>query len=620
MVCRVTHGMPPATAAATTSDVLIGLAVITALGIGAQWLAWRTRIPSILLLLVFGFAAGYFIPLVDPDDLLGDLLFPIVSLSVGIILFEGGLSLRFDEFRQVGRTVMSLVVAGMFVTWVLAALAAWVLLDLPLDLAILLGAILVVTGPTVIVPLLQHVRVRRPLNTILKWEGIVIDPIGAMVAVLVFEAILAGRFAQATTVALAGVLQTVVAGGLIGLATAGVLTFLLRRFLIPDFLQNAVVLMFVIVAFATANALQEESGLLATPLIGLVLANRRNLSVRHITVFQEDLRVLLLAGLFILLGARVEITHLTALGWGSVAFLAVLILVARPAAVMVATLFAKLDLRDRFFLAALAPRGVVAAAVASLFAIRLVEDGRLEGQRLVPETFFVIVGTVAIYGLAARPVARLLGVEKERNGSLILGAYAWARAMAQELRREGQTVLLVDTNPENIREAQREGLPAAHADVLSEETLDRIDVEGLSRLLAMTSNPDLNSLAAVHFSEVFDRSEVYQLSQRQEEGSQDPPHLRGRDLFGEALTFEQITVRFAAGARISRTRLNDNFTFEDFCRRYGPSAVPLFLITEAGDLVVYTHGSDPGPKPGQTLIALVEPTASRLEPGGFAAD
>lgn len=611
--------MLPATGAATTSDVLIGLAVITALGVGAQWLAWRTRIPSILLLLVLGFAAGHFIPLVDPDGLLGDLLFPVVSLSVGIILFEGGLSLRFDEFRQVGRTVMSLVIAGMLVTWCLASLAAWVLVDLPLDLSILLGAILVVTGPTVIVPLLQHVRVRRPLNTILKWEGIVIDPIGAMLAVLVFEAILTGRFAQATTVAMAGVLRTVLVGGLIGVATAAVLTLLLRRFLIPDFLQNPVVLMFVIVAFAAANALQEESGLLTTPLIGLILANRQNLSVRHITGFQEDLRVLLLAGLFILLGARVGVEELGALGWGSVAFLATLILVVRPAAVMVATLWTKLDLRDRLFLAALAPRGVVAAAVASLFAIRLVDGGRLEGDRLVPETFFVIVGTVAIYGLAARPVAKLLGVEKQRKGSLILGAYAWARAMAQALRKEGQTVLLVDTNPENIREAQLEGIPAVHADALSEETLDRIDVEGLGRLLAMTSNPDLNSLAAVHFLEVFDRSEIYQLPQRQEEPAQDPPHLRGRDLFGEGVTFEQITVRFASGARISTARLSDTFTYEDFRRRYGPSAVPLFLVTEAGDLVVYTSGTEPTPKPGQTLIALVEPTASMMEPGGFAA-
>lgn len=600
-----------ATAASTTTDLLVGLAIITTLGIGAQWLAWRSRIPSILLLLVLGFAAGNLSGLIDPDALLGELLFPVVSLSVGIILFEGGLSLRYSEFRQVGRTVFVLVVVGGSVTWVVAAAAAWAVLGLPLDIAILLGAILVVTGPTVIIPLLQHVQVQRPLGTILRWEGIAIDPVGAMLAVLVFEVIIAGRLAEATTVALVGVLKTVLTGGAIGAVAAGLVTLLLRRFWIPDFLHNPVVLMFVVVAFAAANALQEESGLLATPIMGLVLANRRSLSVRHIVAFQEDLRVLLLAGLFILLGARVEVSDLGALGWESALFVGILVLVARPAAVALATLRAGLGRRERTFLACMAPRGVVAAAVSSLFAIRLVELGRPVGERLVPETFFVIVGTVAIYGLAASPLARALDVEKHQRGILILGAYAWTRQIAKALKGAGQSVLLVDTNRDNIKSAQMDGLPALHADVLSEEALDRIDTEGMGRLLAMTSNEELNSLAAVHFSEVFERSEIFQLPHRQdpedrerEEGSR---HLRGRYLFGQTLTFEQLTVRFAAGAQIRATPITQRFTYEDSRDRYGRSATPLFAVTEDGELIVYTTKDKPVPKPGLTLISLVEP-------------
>lgn len=601
---------PAESTAELAEGLLVGVALITALGIGAQWIAWRSRLPSILILLLFGFAVGNIGGVVDPEALLGELLFPVVSLSVGIILFEGGLSLRYQEFRQIGRTVFSLVVVGALVTMVVAATAAWALLPFPLDLSVLLGAILVVTGPTVIIPLLQHVGVRRPVGPILKWEGIVIDPVGAMLAVLVFEAILAGQLAQATTVALLGVLKTLLAGGITGALAAGILTVILRRYWVPDFLQNPVVLMFVVVAFTISNTLQEESGLLATPLMGLILANRRNLSVRHIVEFEENLRVLLLAGLFILLGALVSVEDLAGLGLGSIAFLAVLVFVARPLAVTLATVQAKLSWRERTYLACIAPRGVVAAAVSALFAIRLEEIGRPIGARLLPETFFVIVGTVAIYGLAASPLASRLGVQKHGKGVLILGAYAWTRELAKALQREGQTVLLVDTNRDNVKAAQMAGLPAIYEDALSEETLDHIDTEGLGRLLAMTSNEDLNSLAAVHFGEVFERSELYQLSPSTSEAEhEDPesPHLRGRYLFDRRLTFEQFTVRFAAGSRIRTTPITERFTFEDFRERYGRSAVPLFLITQTGELTIYTSKDKPAPRPGQTLISLVEP-------------
>ena len=594
-----------------TEDLLVALAVITVLGVGAQWLAWRLGLPSILLLLLFGFAVGNATPLVHPDEMFGDLLFPVVSLSVALILFEGGLSLRMAEAREVGRIVFRLVVFGALVTWAIASLAAAVLLPLTPELAVLLGAIVVVTGPTVVGPILQHVRPKRPVGPILKWEGIVIDPIGAMLAVLVFEAILSGQLAQGLTTALTGVVTTILAGTAVGGLAAWALLVVLRRWLVPDFLQNPIALMAVVAAFAVSDVLKAESGLFAAPLMGMLIANSRRVAVRHIAEFQESVRVLLLAGLFIVLGARVELASLTRLGWGSFAFLAVLILVARPLSVAVATVRSKLDLRQRVFMAAMAPRGVVAAAVSSLFAIRLAEAGRPVAERIVPETFIVIVGTVAVYGLLASPLARLLKISTDRSGTLIIGAYAWAREMASALQSEGQTVHLVDTNQANVKAANMAGLQARRVDALSERSLDKLDLDGIGRVFAMTSNDEFNALAALHFTEAFERSGVFQLHPQRKAEDHQATHLRGRLLFGPDVTFERLTVRFAAGAQVRATPITERFDAAAWRERYGRSATPLFIIGEQGELTVFTSDGRPDPRPGSTLIAIVDNQPAR---------
>lgn len=256
-----------------SEQFLLMMMGIIVLGIGAQWLAWRLGLPSILLLLIVGFIAGPLTGFIRPDQMLGDALFPFVSLAVAVILYEGGLSLSLRELRTVGDVVLKLVSIGMVVTWVTGALAAIWVLDLDLQLAVLLGAILVVTGPTVIKPLMRHVRPKGDLGATLKWEGILIDPIGALMAVLVFEAILEGEFAQTPLLVAQGVLITVLVGGLVGLAGAGLMILLLRRYWIPDHLQNSMSLLFVVAAYAIADGLRPESGLLAATLMGIALVH-----------------------------------------------------------------------------------------------------------------------------------------------------------------------------------------------------------------------------------------------------------------------------------------------------------------------------------------------------------
>jgi NhaP-type Na+/H+ or K+/H+ antiporter len=602
---------------------LVELSAVLVLGIGAQWLAWRLHLPSILLLLLAGLLAGPVFGFLDPDRMLGDLLFPTVSVAVGLILFEGGLDLRLRELRSIGTVVVRLITLGALVTWALSAAAGAALLGLSLPLALLLGAVLTVTGPTVVLPLLRFVRPRGQVANVLKWEGIVIDPVGATLAVLVFEAILSGHFATAAggAHALRGALVTLVAGAGLGAAGALLLLVLMGRHAIPDYLQETVTLMLVVAVFTGANLIQDEAGLLATTVMGVVLANQRKVTIHHILRFKENLGVLMLSAIFVLLAARIEREQLAMLGWEAVVFVLVLVVVVRPAAVFVSTVGKQFSWKEKLFLADMAPRGIVAAAVTSVFAYRLREAGVEGAEILIPVVFLVIVATAALYGLSSLPLARFLGLsQRDPQGVLLVGAHRWARDLARELKEAGFAVRLVDTNWQNIRAARMEGLPVWHGSILSHSALDDIDTTGLGRLLALTPNDEANSLSNLNFAEIFGRDNVYQLPparlERDEENGEDfsPGHLRGRFLFAKRANFTALTRRFAEGGQIKRTSITEEFDREAFERLYGEEALPLFVVDPEGRLRVVTAGDRPVVRPGSTLVALVEEPPEERKP------
>lgn len=591
------------------------LTAILGLGIGAQWLSWRLKLPSIFLLLVVGFVAGPVTQFIDPDALLGDLLFPVVGLSVSLILFEGGLSLDVSELKEIGRVVRNLISIGALVTWVGAGALAYFLLDFDLALSALLGAILVVTGPTVIGPLLRHVRPRAVVGSTVKWEGIVNDPIGAILAVLVFDVIVAGGFEGAANAAALGILRALVAGGLLGIAGAAVVVILLKRYWVPDYLQSPVTLGIVVTVFATANTLMDESGLLAVTIMGSALASQNKVTVRHIVEFKENLRVLLLSTLFIVLAARLPLRDPTYTDPASFLFLAGLVFLVRPAAVAISSVGSSLGWRERTFLAFMAPRGIVAAAVSSIFALELLEAGYPEAARLAPVTFLVIVGTVGLYGLTAGPAARLLGVATpDPQGMLFVGASPWVREVAQLLRDQDIQVVLLDANWSNVTAARRAGLTAYYKNVLDEHAIDDVDLDGVGRLLALTSNDEVNALAALHVSEVMGRSNVYQLPPENSQGAQRrllPRHLQGRYLFSPDATCQAIARRYQMGATVKRTTLTPEFDYEAYQNAYGGEAMPLFVIRESGQVAVVEADTAPAPKAGQTLISLVPSNGHR---------
>ena len=600
------------------NNPLIFLSTVLGLGIAAQWIAWRIKLPSILLLLGVGFLMGIFcgdnpdVPgaTITEEILTNKLLFPLVSLAVAVIMFEGGLTLRFGELESSGSVVFRMVTIGVVVAWGLSAVACRYLIGMEPKIAALTGAILVVTGPTVIAPLLRHVRPARRIGSIVKWEGIVIDPVGAVLAVLTFEAVIHG---EPSTVAIE-LLKIILIGTALGLSTAWILVQLLKRYWVPDFLHNSVFLAAAVSVFTLSNSIAHEAGLVTVTLLGIALANQKTVPVRHVVEFKENLRVLLISCLFIVLAARVQPNEILDLGFGGVAFLIVLVLVIRPISVFFATLKTGLTTRERIFLAFLAPRGIVAAAVSSVFALEVMEyfHGKplpVGADQIAPLTFLVIVGTVAVYGLAAAPLARVLGLaDSNPQGLLFAGAAPWVRKIAKAVQDEGIQVLLVDTNYHNVAAAKMEGLTARCASIVS-EYMEELELGGIGRLLAMTPNDDLNRLATVEFEATFGRAQVFQLPPR---GDSEKPrqatvqHFQGRLLFDKRMQHADFDFRFASGAKVKTTKITDEFTFEDFQARYSEHAVVLFVITETRQLQVITTESTVAPKAGQMVIAVVD--------------
>jgi NhaP-type Na+/H+ or K+/H+ antiporter len=570
---------------------LLQMTGILVLAMLAQWSASMLRLPAILLLLLSGFLVGPgcelagFHKLIDPDKLLGSLLFPVVSLAVAVILFEGGLSLTFGEIAGLRNVVWRLVTVGGLVTWAVGTIAAHLILGFSWPIALLLGQLLVVTGPTVIGPLLRFVKPSGSVGGILKWEGIVIDPIGAMLAVLVLGALPMPDLQSALLVTMLGVLKTVVVGIGVGAAAAALIVVALKRFWIPDVLQNAMILMLIAVTYSAANLLVSEAGLFAVTVLGIVLANQNHATVTHIAEFKENLTVLLVSMLFVVLSARLGSAEFEAVGARSLLFALVMILVARPLAVAVSTWRSALHWRERVFLASMAPRGIVAAAVTSVFAIQLSRAGYHESDELVPTVFVMIVVSVVVYGIAAPLVARLLGLSAPPTGFLIAGANPLALAIGQALHDLGATVLLVDREPIAIRSARLQGLPTMLGSIVSRYVQENIELSGMGRLLALTPNQEANTLADISFVRTFGRENVFQLSiSATAEGHHEriDDDMQGRILFGKEWTYSQLLSRISNGAVVKRTPLTSEFTLDDYHAQYGAAAIPLFVVDQNG--------------------------------------
>jgi NhaP-type Na+/H+ or K+/H+ antiporter len=584
--------------AASESDLGLGLAAIVVLGVGIQWLASRLHLPAILLLLLGGVLAGPVAGIIEPDELLGDLLFPAVSLAVGILLFEGGLGLRFAELEKHGRgPIIRLVTVGVLVTWIIGGVAAHLLIDMEASSAVLLGAILVVSGPTVVLPLVRFARVREPVNGILRWEGIFIDPIGATLAIVVLDAVIQQ---EDTTSSVERVLTTAAAGTAAGLLGAAVLVLLFSRHLVPDNLHNPFTLAVVVAAFAGADLLRPEAGLFAATVLGVALANQRRAPIAHIREFEENLGSLILAGLFILLGAQVDLDALVDYLPEAVALSAVLIVLARPVAVYLSTVGSGLSSVERAYLMCMSPRGIVAASVSALFAIEL-EDAGQPVDALVPVTFIVITVTVLFSAVASLLGARRFRVARPApRGVAFVGGPTWAVELAGWLSDNEIPTLVVTTDPREAAKASSRGVLTYTGKLDSEDLELAMDSVGVSVVIATSRFQEVNTLGIHRAVETVGRANVYYLPLSDGEASE--------------TTHTAVIARRAFSPSSSQTSIEERMAHDgelvavshtSFDRDGLADALALLDITDEGPVVLTSRPERP-PAEGSRRVYLVE--------------
>lgn len=596
-------------------QILLAFGGIGAAALACQWLAWRLKLPAILFLLLAGVLVGPVLHLLDPQELFGPLLMPLVSLAVALILFEGSLTLHLSEWREIGSVVRRLVTLGALATWLVIALATHWLLGFDWMLATLFGSLTLVTGPTVIVPMLRVVRPKASIANILRWEGIVIDPIGALLAVVVYSFIIASAEGNGLTHSLQTFGGVILCGSVFGIAGGWLLGMLMRLQWLPEYLHNLAALAAVLGIFIVANEVTHESGLLAVTLMGMWLANMKGVDVRHILHFKENLSVLLISGLFILLAARLDLNAMIGLGPLVLILLLIIQFIARPLNVLLCTAGSSLSWRERALLSWIAPRGIVAAAVSAIFAIRLDEAGHEGALLLVPLTFAVIIGTVVLQSATARPLARLLKVaEPAPSGFLIVGANGPARTLGKALQQLGSRVLLTDSSWENIRAARMEGLPTYFGNPASQHADAHLDLVGLGHLLALSPSGEMNTLALMRFRHDFGHQRMFGLVSGQESRRSDKHRTslehRSNQLGSETLTYGKLASQLSQGSEIYSTTLTEGFGWDDYRALHGDRASLLFVRDESEWVHVVTPDSTLKPAPGWTLLALIQPEAS----------
>jgi len=621
------------------------LALIGVLGIGAQWIAWRKQLPAIVLMaiagLVFGpliaFAMGFDLPEVvrsaldtfrlDPESDFGNLYRPIIGLAVAIILFEGGLTLRFRDltaFEGSAHAVSRMVLIAGPLAWVLGTCAAHYVLGLRWDLSAMVGGLFVVTGPTVIMPLLRQAHLQhRPAN-ILKWEGIVNDPLGALFAVVAYKWIVFNQMSDATALGVFGQLAfAAILGTLMGIGLGYGLVWAFRRGHIPEYLKAPVVIVWVLMVYVLANLIGEETGLLAVTAMGITMANTKFAGVVEMRRFKEVIAIMLVSGVFVILTATLTPGILTAMvsDWRVWAFVAAMIFLVRPAAVIGSTLFSGITIKEALLVSWIAPRGVVAVAVAGLFAAELSALGRSDGAIFVPLAFALVFTTVLSAGFTIKPVSKMLGLAHGDGGEgvMIVGSNPWSRGLARGIQELGYSVLIADTNWRSIRDARRDGFETFYGEVLSEYAEYNLDHSAFNHVIAATPNDAYNALVCVEFAPELGQHAVFQIPMDSSAETDESIGLSARgQVFGSrGRAFDELQRDWWAGWRFRVTNLSDAYTLDDYFNDRGRDIDLLVVRKDDSGLIIVGPSQVDRARGGKVLAFC--PALDRPNPGNNSA-
>ncbi|MCK0161245.1 cation:proton antiporter [Allomuricauda sp. F6463D] len=611
---------------------MVELAGIIILGIIAQWVAWRFKLPAILPLILIGLLVGPIATLytVDGSKLIepiwngqkglfpGDGLYYFVSLAISVILFEGGLTLKRAEISNVGPVISKLITVGTVVTFFGAGIAAHYIFGLSWQISFLFSGLIIVTGPTVITPILRNIPLKKDVSAVLKWEGILIDPIGALVAVLVFEFISVGEGQAFTQTALIEFGKIILFGTTFGFTFAHALAFAIKKDFIPHYLLNVVSLSTVLLVYVESDLFAHESGLLAVVVMGMVLGNMNLPNIKELLYFKESLSVLLISILFILLAANINISDLELIyTWNTVALFAIIVFIIRPLGVFLSSQGSNLKLNEKIFIGWVGPRGIVAAGIASLFGSKLMSRGEPGAEYITPLVFMIVLGTVLLNATTARLFAKLVGVFlKNSEGILIIGASKLSRLIGNYLRKNNRHVVLIDNNQTNVEKAKKLGLEAITANIFSDSLVDNIELNDMGYLMALTGNSEINRFAINKFRKQFGENGAFRLVNTDEVN--DPKNNPKEGLFSHTDDFIQLMDTVRKHPTIHEIDLKNKEHYDSLIdiTKKQREIVPLFTKSPDGNIeIIPANSKDFTPKgEGNKLVYLGKLLELEAEP------
>ncbi len=586
---------------------MVELAGIIILGIMAQWFAWRFKIPAILPLILIGLLVGPIATLFTEDNTKliepiwngesglfpGESLFYFVSLAISIILFEGGLTLRRGEILNVGPVIVKLITVAVAITFVGAGIAAHFILGLSWQISLLFSALIIVTGPTVISPILRNIPLKKDVSAILKWEGILIDPIGALISVLVFEFIMAGQGEAYTRTALIEFGKIVLFGFTFGFTFAHALAFAIKKKVIPHYLLNVFTLATVLGVFVLADHFAHESGLLAVVVMGIIMGNTNLPNLKELLYFKESLSVLLISILFILLAANINFEDLMLVyNWETLILFVVVVFVVRPLGVFLSSIKSPLKTNEKIFVSWVGPRGIVAAGIASLFGLRLMGQNIPNAELITPLVFTVVLGTVLLNATTARPFAKLIGVYlTDSKGILIVGSSSFSRLIAKYLIDNNRHVVIVDNNKSNIENAKKMGIDAINSNIYSEDLIDNIELSDVGYLMALTGNTSVNKKAIENFAKNFGEHGTFRVISSEE--MENPEENPKEGLFSHTDDYIKLVNLTRRYPKIHEIELNSKEHYDGLVEisKGNNDIIPLFIKDNEGNLDIIPSDS-----------------------------
>ncbi|ARI75974.1 cation:proton antiporter [Halobacillus mangrovi] len=594
-------------------SLLLQFMLIGILGVGSQWVAWRFRLPAIVVMSIVGLLAGPVLGIMNPEEDFGDLYKPIISLAVAVILFEGSLNLDFKEVRGLGRPVFRIVTIGAFLSWILGALAAHYVAGLSWAVAFVIGGLFIVTGPTVILPLLRQAKLKPRPAKILKWEGIIVDPIGALLAVFAFEII---EFILGTDVnpsALFTFFLASVFAVLLGLVCGKGVGWMFETGYVPEFLKSPVVFTVVIACFTIADEVTHETGLLSVTAMGMTLANMHISSIADMRHFKENISLLLISTIFVMLTASltqetlVEIFNIQTIG-----FVLLMLFIVRPLSIFISTWGTDLSKSEKLLVGWIAPRGIVALTVASYFSSILLDSGFEDASILISITFALVFTTVVAHGFSIGWLSKKLGLSMEGPpGVLISGGSPFSTGIAKVLEELKVPVLIADSSWERLSKARSTGIKSYHGEILSEQTEYYLDMTPYEYLIAATELDSYNALVCTTFVPEFGRNNLFQLSLSNREGDnlEGLVHtIGGRVLFKEGASWEDLNDMVENGYVFRKTNITEQYTYKKYLENIDEHALLLFIKKPTGKIEFYSSEVESRAENGDVVVSLTPPS------------